>query len=320
VLAIVVATTWGALVLFYLAPGSPTVRLMLAWAFALLGLVTVIALAFHRARRPVAVSFAIAFALVLVVWTATAPSNNRDWQPEVAVLPYATIDGDLVTVHNIRNFDYRTETDFTPAYYDRTFDLHRLDRVDLVAVYWMGPAIAHLFVSFGFGDDHLAISIEARKEKNEGYSSVAGFFKQYELVYIVADERDVIRVRTNYRKSPPEEVYLFKVDGTHETARRIFLDYIRDMNDLRAHPRFYNTLTTNCTTMILAHTTVNPGHLPYSWKVLLSGYAPEYAYDQGRLDRSLPFEELKRRSHINAAAQAADKAPDFSQRIRAGLP
>jgi hypothetical protein len=293
---------------------------MLAWAFALLGLVTVIALAFHRARRPVAVSFAIALALVLVVWTAAAPSNNRDWQPEVAVLPYATIDGDLVTVHNIRNFDYRTETDFTPAYYDRTFDLHRLDRVDLVAVYWMGPAIAHLFVSFGFGDDHLAISIEARKQKNEGYSSVAGFFKQYELVYIVADERDVIRVRTNYRKSPPEEVYLFKVDGTHETARRIFLDYIRDMNDLRAHPRFYNTLTTNCTTMILAHTTVNPGHLPYSWKVLLSGYAPEYAYDQGRLDRSLPFEELKRRSHINAAAQAADKAPDFSQRIRAGLP
>jgi Domain of unknown function (DUF4105) len=234
----------------------------------------------------------------------------------VAVLPYATIEGDLVTIHNIRNFDYRTENDFTPAYYDRTFDLRRLDRVDLVAVYWMGPAIAHLLLSFGFGEDHLGISIEVRKEKTESYSSVAGFFRQYELYYVVADERDVIRVRTNYRKSPPEDVYLFRLIGPAENARRIFLDYMRDINELREHPRFYNTLTTNCTTMILARATVNPDHIPFSWKILLSGYAPEYAYDMGHLDRSLPFEELKRLSHVNAAAQAADKAPDFSTRIR----
>ena len=238
----------------------------------------------------------------------------------MAVLPHATIDGERVTVHNIRNFDYRTETDFTPAYYDRTFDLRRLDRVDLVAVYWMGPAIAHLFLTFGFGDDHLAISIEARKDRTRPYATLPGFFRQYELVYIVADERDVIRVRTNYRTSPPEEVYLFRVIGPIENGRRIFLDYLRDSNELREHPRFYNTLTTNCTTMILTHAAVNPGHIPYSWKVLLSGYAPEYAYERGRLDQSLPFEELKRRAHINAAARAADQAPDFSRRIRAGLP
>jgi hypothetical protein len=236
------------------------------------------------------------------------------------VLPYAVIDGDRVTVHNIRNFDYRTEIDFTPAYYDRAFDLRRLDRVDLVAVYWMGAAIAHLFVTFGFGDDHLAISIEARKDRTRPYATVPGFFRQYELVYVVGDERDVIRVRTNYRKSPPEDVYLFRVKGPLENGRRIFLDYMREINTLRERPRFYNTLTTNCTTMILAHAAVNPGALPYSWKVLLSGYAPEYAYDMGRLDGSLPFEELKRRAHINAVAQAADKAPDFSRRIRAGLP
>ena len=147
-----------------------------------------------------------------------------------------------------------------------------------------------------------------------------GFFQQYELVYVVGDERDIIRLRTNYRKDPPEDVYLYRMTGPIENGRRVFLDYIRDINELRARPRFYNTLTTNCTTMILAHGSVNPDHIPYSWKVLLSGYAPEYAYERGRLIRTMPFEELKRRSRINAAAQAADKAPDFSRRIRASLP
>jgi hypothetical protein len=279
-----------------------------------------VALGVRRIRRAAFVAYAVGFVLVLVAWNSATPRNDRDWQPDVAVLPYATIKGDLVTVHNIRNFDYRTETDFTPAYYDRTFDLRRLDRVDLLSVYWMGPAIAHLFVSFGFGDDHLAISIEVRKTKSKEYSTVAGFFRQFELVYVVGDERDVIRLRTNYRKSPPEEVYMFRTVGPIENGRRVFLDYIRDINEIKDHPRFYNTLTTNCTTMILAHTTVNPGHLPMSWKVLLSGYAAEYTYDQGRLDRSLPFAELKRRGHINPRAQAADRSPDFSRLIRVGMP
>jgi hypothetical protein len=319
-LVIAVATGWGALVHFYLAPGPGWVRSALAWSFVAVGLVTLGALAVRRARPPAVLGFAVVFALALVVWGSATPSNDRDWQREVAVLPYATIAGDRVTVHNIRNFDYRTETDFTPAYYDRTFDLRQLDRVDLVAVYWMGPAIAHLFLSFGFGDDHLAISIEARKSRTKPYATLPGFFRQYELVYVVADERDVIRVRTNYRKSPPEEVYLFRTIGPLENGRRIFLDYLRDINELRERPCFYNTLTTNCTTMILAHAAVNPGHVPYSWKVLFSGYAPEYVYEQGRLDPSLPFEELKRRGHINAVAQAADQAPDFSRRIRVDVP
>jgi hypothetical protein len=314
------ATVWGALVLYYLGPGSAEVRTATAWSFAALGLAALSALFVRRARRFAGLGFVVAFAPVLAVWGSATPLNDRDWQPEVAVLPYATLDGDLVTVHNIRNFDYRTETDFTPAYYDRTFDLRRLDRVDLVASYWMGPAIAHLFLTFGFGDDHLAISIEARKDRTRPYATLPGFFRQYELVYVVADERDAIRVRTNYRKDPPEEVYLFQVIGPIENGRRVFLDYMRDINELREHPRFYNTLTTNCTTMILTHAAVNPGHIPYSWKVLASGYAPEYAYEQGRLDQSLSFEELKERSHINAAARAADQAPDFSRRIRAGLP
>jgi hypothetical protein len=320
-LVIAIVTGWGALVLFYLAPGPELVRKTLAWIFAAIGLATIAGLVVRRVRRPAFVVFAAGLVLVVVAWNSATPSNDRDWQTEVAVLPYATIKGDLVTVHNIRNFDYRTETDFTPAYYDRTFDLRRLDRVDLMAVYWMGPAIAHIFLSFGFGDEHLPISIEVRKTRSKEYSTLAGFFRQYELIYVVADERDVVRVRTNYRKSPPEEVYMYRAVGVPiENGRRIFLDYLRDINRLKERPRFYNTLTTNCTTVIFAHSTVNPGHPPLSWKILVSGYVPEYLYELGRVDRSLPFEELKRRAHVNARAQAADKSPDFSRLIRVGVP
>jgi hypothetical protein len=319
-IAMVGLTGWGALVFHYLGPGGPGLRTAVAWAFAAVGLTAVACLFWRRLRRRAVLVFALALVLVALAWISAEPSNDRDWQPDVAKLPWATIDGDLVTVHNIRDFDYRSETDYTPGWYDKTFDLRRLDRVDLIAVYWMGPHIAHMMVSFGFGDDHLAISIEVRKEKTESYSTVAGFFRQFELYYVVADERDVIRLRTNYRKNPPEDVYVFRTHAPIENGRRMFLDYIRDINELSERARFYNTLTTNCTTMILAHTMVNPGHLPLSWKILLSGHTPEYAYERGRLDQSLPFEELQRRSLVNAAAQAADQAPDFSTRIRAGLP
>lgn len=318
--ALLSATVWGALVVLYLGPGSEQVRTVAAWGFAAVGLAALVGLGFQGARQPALAVLAALFVLALVVWARAAPSNERDWPPETAVLPYATFDGDLVTVHNIRNFDYRSETAFTPAYYDRTFDLRQMDRVDLVASYWMGPAIAHLFLTFGFGDDHLAISIEARSDRWEPYGTLRGFFRQYELVYVVGDERDVIRVRTNYRNDPPEDVYLYPIVGPIENGRRVFLHYLRDINELREHPRFYNTLTTNCTTMILAHTMMNPGHLSYSWKILLSGYTPEYLYQSGRLDQSVPFTKLRERALINAAARAADQAPDFSRRIRANPP
>jgi hypothetical protein len=319
-LAIASLTLWAVGVLAFAGPGGPRVRMTLGTGLGVLGVAVIIALFMRGRRGPAVLVFAGALALVVGWWSTIRPSNDREWPPEVAVLPYATVDGNLVTVRNIRNFDYRTETEFTPRYYDRTFDLTRLERVDLVAVYWMGPAIAHLFLTFGFGDDYLAISIEARKEKSEGYSALGGFFRQYELVYVVADERDVIRLRTNYRKDPPEDVYLFRTRAPIENARRVFLDYVRAINELRDRPTFYNTLTTNCTNVILTHARVNPGHVPFSWKILLSGYAPEYIYEAGRFDRALPFEELKRRSHVNAAAQAADQAPDFSRRIRVALP
>jgi hypothetical protein len=261
------------------------------------------------------------FALRVFWWMTIPASNDRSWQPDVAVLPHATIEGNHVTVHNIRNFEYRTETDFTPHYYDKTFDLEKLDSVDLIAVYWMGPDIAHIFLSFGFEDrDYLAVSIETRKEVGEGYSTLKGFFKQYELYYVVADERDVIRVRTNYRNNPPEHVYLYRLNTPVERIRRVFLDYLAKINSLETQPEFYNTLTTNCTTNILMHTRVNPESLAFSWKILLSGHTPEYVYENGGMGRNLSFPELQERSLINAVAQQADAAPDFSQRIREGLP
>lgn len=266
-------------------------------------------------------AFVMGVAALLAWWQGVEPSNDRRWQPEVAVLPSATFDGELVTVHNIRNFDYRTETDFTPAYYDRTYDLRELESVDLLAVYWMGPDIAHTMLSFGFrNEDHLAISIETRKETGEGYSTLKGFFRQYELHYVVADERDMVRLRTNYRKDPIEEVYVYRLKRPVENGRGLSREYMRRINPLNERAEFYNTLLTNCTTTIWQNTRVNPGRLTFSWKLLASGHAPKYLYEIGALDTSLPFEELQRRSLVNARGLAADQAADFSARIREGLP
>ena len=294
------------------------VQTSVATAFGVFGLVTLAGLGFARWRKPLLLTYSILFVAVLCWWLfAIKPSNERQWQPDLAKLPYAIVDGDKVTVYNVRNFDYRSEFDFSPAYYDKTFDLNKLEGVDLFAVYWMGPAIAHTILSFNFGNkDYLAVSIEARKELGEGYSTIKGFFRQYELTYIVADERDVIRLRTNYRKDPPEEVYLYRLRPPKENARRLFLEYIRKINELHEKPAFYNTLLDNCTTAIWFNTRVNPGHLPFSWKILLSGYVPEYLYESHGLATRLPFEELQKQAHINSVAQAADQAPDFSQRIR----
>lgn len=316
-LALISMAGWATLAIYY-SNLPPTLREVSSVLFALLAIGDLV---WIRPRRRGVVLFLAGFTVVLLGWLAIPARNDRDWQPEVAVLPYATFNGDLVTVHNIRNFDYRTETDFTPAYYDKTYDLRQLDSVDLLAVYWMGPAIAHTFLSFGFaGKNYLAVSIETRKEKGEGYSTIKGFFKQYELYYVVADERDVIRVRTNYRHDPPEEVYLYRLRGSKENADNLFLEYMKEVNTLKEHPEFYNTLTTNCTTTIWFNSLVNPGHPPFSWKLILSGHVPEYLYEHGRLDTNIPFPELQKQSLINSRAQAADHDPNFSQQIRKGLP
>jgi hypothetical protein len=246
--------------------------------------------------------------------------NDRDWQPEVSVTPRATVNGELVTIHGVRNFDYRSASDFTPRWEDRTYDLRKLDSADIIAVYWAGNAIAHMMISFGFQDqDYLAVSIETRKQKGESYSTLAGFFRRYELYYVFADERDVIRVRTNYRQ-PPEDVYIYRLRAPQINIQRSFLAYIQAINDMCERPRFYNTLTTNCTTSILMHTRINPESPPMSWKILVSGYVPDYLYQLGRIDTTKPFADLKKLARVNERAHAADKDALFSQSIRQGLP
>jgi hypothetical protein len=313
------AAGWGLLALAFAWQFDETLRRDLVAAFAVISIGTLVAFFFRPWRWPALAVFASAFGVLLHQYLALEPANDRKWQLDVAVLPHATIEGDLVKVHNIRNFDYRSETEFTPAYYDRTFDLRTLEGVDLVAAYWMGPAIAHTFLSFSFaGGDHLAVSIETRKESHEAYSTLRGFFRQYEIYYVVADERDVIRLRTNYRRSPPEDVYVYRVQGALDNGRRVFLEYMKQINSLANSPRFYNTLTSNCTVDIWYNTLINAEHLPFSWKILASGYLPEYLYEAARLDSSVSFAELRQRSHVNGRARAADSAMDFSRRIRQG--
>ncbi len=247
----------------------------------------------HRGRT--AAGALAVFALLVVCFLRIPVSNDRNWQPEVAQAPYATVSGDMVTIHNVRNFDYRSETVFTPRWETRTYDLRKLDSGDLIAVYWAAKAIAHIMVSFGFGGrDYLAVSIETRKEKGESYSTLAGFFRQYELYYVVADDLDVIRVRTAYRQ-PQEDVYVYRTRAPLRNVRRIFLDYVKGMNELRDRPAM-------------------------SWKVLLSGYVPDYLYELEKIDTTKPFAELEKLSRVNGRAHAADKDPAFSQRIREGLP
>jgi hypothetical protein len=270
-------------------------------------------------RRPwKAVITAASFIAILAWWISLQPSNDGDWLPDVAVLPYADITGNRVTIHNIRNCDYRTETDFDVRHYDKTFDLDKLRTVDLYLVTWGSPNIAHTMVSFGFaGGDYCCFSIETRKKKGQAYSAVKGLFRQFELAYIVADERDVVRLRTNYRQG--EEACLYRLQVTPEQGRQLFLDYLRRANELHDHAEWYNALTDNCTTAIRTQRAA-ADRAPWDWRMLVNGHLDELLYERGTIATNLPFADLKSRCHINARAKAADKAADFSQQIRVGLP
>lgn len=320
-LLIILTGAWETLAIIYTAHTATIFHYGFAIVFGLITLSSVILLRFRRWRWWALLVFTLASILFLVWYSSIKPSNDRDWQTDVERLSYATQKENLVTVYNIRNFRYRTEMDYTPAYYDKTFDLDKIKGVDVIAVYWMGPAIAHIFLSFSFEEgEHLAISIESRKEKGEEYSTVKGFFRQYELYYVVADERDVIGLRTNYRFDPTENVYLFPMSGTIKDARLLFLDYVKNMNELKTTPKFYNTLTTNCTTTIWKNSANIVGRIPMSWKILISGYVPQYLYENGRLHTDgLSFKELKEKSHINARALKAGIVKDFSYKIRENL-
>jgi len=261
---------------------------------------------------------ALLFGGVLAWWLTLSPTNDGDWQPDVAQKAWADIQGDEVTLHNVRNCDYRTETDYKPRWETRTVRISQITGIDLAINYWGSPWIAHPIVSFQFADaPPLCFSIEVRKKVGQTYSTVGGFYRQFELIYIVADERDVIRLRTNYRK---EDVYLYRTTVSPARARERFLEYIHSLNALRNKPRWYNAITTNCTTSIRTQHPPNE-RVPWDWRILLNGKGDELLYERDAIvTGGLPFAELKARSLIDARARAANDSPDFSKLIREGLP
>jgi hypothetical protein len=309
---------WATVAIFY----SNLPVAIRPWVAGFFAIGSVLVLVGRFSTRRTRLGFLAAFTLVLIGWLLIPPRNDRDWQSDLATLAWADITGDKVTIHNIRNNDYRTETDFTVHHYDQTFDLSKLQGVDFFLVYWGSPKIAHTMMSFDFaGQGNICFSIETRKEKGEDYSTVKGFFRQYEIIYVVADERDLVRLRTNYRENGKgEDVYIYRLNASPEVARKVFLSYIEEVNRLKEHPEWYNALIGNCTTSIRQHTMPYNPDAKLDWRLIVNGYIDEMLYERHAIDTSLPFAELKRRSYINQKAQAADQDPAFSQLIRVGLP
>jgi Domain of unknown function (DUF4105) len=261
------------------------------------------------------------FCLVLAWWLSLKPTNIGNWQPDVDRPAWVEVDGDRMIIHNLRNCDYHTETDYSNCWSDRAVNLSDLRGADLFFTTWGVRWIGHPIVSFQFGDNqHVAFSIEARYKGDQAYSAILGFFRQYELIFVVADERDVIRLRTNFRKD--EEVFLYRTTLGPEPARAIFLTYVDYLNQLKDHPEWYNALTRNCTTTLdkqISSEVAKPQ--PWNYQFLVNGTLDELLYDRGRLvTDGLSYPQLKTRAHINADAKAADNSPDFSALIRANRP
>jgi Domain of unknown function (DUF4105) len=319
ILALMVLSTgvWSALALWYRSGFGDFLQGPTAAFAVLVAVAATIGLATSKRWIGLGI-YAAAFALVLVWWSTITPSGNRNWTPDVARNVTAAVDGNRLVVTNVRNFKWRSDTNFDQRWEQRTYDLAELSNVDLIMSYWGSEAIAHTIISFGFTNgDRLAFSIETRKEVGEGYSPIAGFFKQYELAIVAADERDVVQVRTNVRD---EDVRIYRLRMTPPNARTLLLAYVAEANELASRPRFYNTLTTNCTTLVFQMVRmIHPG-LPLDPRVLLSGYLPDYVYQLGATNTAMPFERLRALSRVSVRALQVGGDQDFSRKIRQGVP
>jgi Domain of unknown function (DUF4105) len=305
---------WATLAIYYSNLPVAGLRLGLAIFFAL---VAMWLLWLSRARHA-SLLFIVLFLGVVAWWLSISPTHDRPWRPEVAVMPRATIDGDRVRITGVRDFEYRSLNDFTPHYEDREVQLSHLTGLDFFVSYWSEGLVGHTFLSFIFDNaPPLSISIETRPEIGQGFDPVASLFKQFELIYVVGDERDLVRVRTNFRK---ETVYLYRLNASPDNVRRLLMVYLKRINELADRPEFYHLLSNSCTINIIRYANAAGRAGRFDIRHLLNGLIDNYLYYSGRIDTTLPFAELRRRSRINDAAQAADEAPDFSERIRASLP
>lgn len=254
--------------------------------------------------------------IVLAWWISLRPRTDRDWAPGLDVLPRVEIVGDTLRVKQYRNFSYSASDDVAPRYEERTFDLSRLTSLDYFLSHWSGPVMAHTLVSFGFSDGtFLAVSVEARRRRWQSYSPLWGLFRSYELMFVLGDERDIVRLRTNIRK---ERVYLYRVNLPLQNLRQVLDDYLERVELLASRPEWYNSVTSNCTTNLFYH---RQHHVPW-WVmpgIFLNGLSARAMYRAGALANSLPFKELQSRSNIRELALAAGDGEDFSQRIRAQM-
>ena len=305
---------WAALAIYYSNLPWPWLRLASAVAFAAFGIWAV-----WIWRRPrMRLAFAGLVLLVSVWWATILPSHDREWRKDVAVMPHAIIDGDRVRLVDVRNFDYRTRNDFTTRYETRDVLLSHLTGLDFYVSFWMEGPIGHTFLSFMFDNaPPVSISIETRPEADEGYSPIASMFKQYELIYVVGEERDLVRLRTNYRD---EEVFLYHLTVSPEAARRLFLVYLERINELHGQAEWYHLLSNSCTINIVRYANVAGRTGGLDIRHVLNGLVDRYFYNTGLVNTSMPFDELRRRSNITAVSRAAGNGDDFPQRIRASLP
>ncbi len=317
VVALAPAGAWSALALWFRAPAPEWARLLLAAAVASLALGAAFHLLLRKRWRPL-VFFGAAFLGVVVWWSTIAPPASANFAPDVSRQTTGKIDGDLLTLTDIRDFDWRSDSDFTERWTTRTYDLDKLRTLDLFLSYWAGPSMAHVIVSFGFeGGEHVAWSVEVKRLKGGEFSPLADLFKTDPLAIVAATERDVVRVRSNVRG---EDVQLYRLDVYPQTMRALLLQYVQDANALAAKPQFYNSLTTNCTTTVAGLVKAMGKPVPLDWRLIVNGYLPDYLYENDMLTKRVPLAEVKSLSHIAARATAADQAPDFSRAIRAGVP
>jgi hypothetical protein len=312
----IVVITWTTLAIYFSNLPWPALRLGLAAAFAAFA---IWAFWLSRQRRMPAVTIVLVLGVV-AWWLTIAPSSDRNWRPEVAVMPRAFIEGDHVRITGVRNFDYRSRNDFTVHYEEREVDISHLTGLDFFVSYWSEGPVAHTFVSFIFDNAApLSISIETRPEIGRGFEPIASMFKQFELIYVVGEERDLVGVRAINRR---ETVYLYQLNTSLADARRLLLVYLARINELADRPEFYNLLTNSCTINIIRYANAAGRQGRFDIRHLFNGLIDSYLYYSGRVDTTLPFDELRRRSLINEHAQTAGGAPEpeFSQRIRASLP
>jgi hypothetical protein len=307
--------SWGALALWFRQPAGPQLLLPAIWS---IGALLILVYFFRSRRRYAALGMFLLAATLMVWWSSLRPRADANWSPDVARIPTAEIGPDWLTIENVRNFTWRSDADFTERWERRTYAFSNVTGADLFLSYWMGEAIAHAIVSFSFADGRqLAWSIEVRRQVGEEYSALAGFFRHNEVVMVAADERDVVKVRATVRQ---EDVRLYRLDIRADTARRLLRAYANEANDLAATPRFYNTLLTNCTTVVYRLAKQLDPAITLDPRVVLSGYLPSYLYDHDFLDRRLPLAKLVESSRIASKAPGAEDDPNFSKRIREGVP